>query len=144
MSSLPAITEESLVQRVYENVRRGDGRFPRIFVIDDILEAVLLAAIGALVSWLVKRCLNNYFHVVNAHARMLRLTRWSCKVASRTPEAIHLHMDADGIFRAHGERIAAATFATRTQLEDEGRIPELLALAPPRSNIMESEFPEDA
>jgi hypothetical protein len=133
------MTEQELVERSWSSFLEGDEYY-EVLVIDDILAAVLLAAISALVGWLVKRCLNANFDA----EKLDRLVRWSCKVASRTPAAEQLGLDADAIYAAHGNRLATAIVKTRKGLKrrDLGALER--EFPQPVGFANSPEFPEDA
>lgn len=132
------MNEQELVQRTYQNFL-GDPDRPQIIGIDDIIEAIILAAIGTAVSWLVKRCLNANFDAEKLH----KIVRWSLKRAARTPQAMGRGLTADVLYQRYGDRLAAAIVTTRNGLKRQ----EMVALqqAYPQNHAVNTpEFPSDA
>lgn len=134
------MTEPELTARTMRNFVQGDGDTYEVFILDDLLATVILAAIGALIGWLVKRCLNANFD----SEKLDRLVRWSCKVAARTDAAHQLALDADAIYSRHGNRLATAIVMTRKGLKRR-ELKQLESLHPQSVAFANTpEFPEDA
>jgi hypothetical protein len=100
--------EQALTEQAFQAFLEGDSDFPQIFVLDDILAALALAALGAAVGWLVNRCLNHEFN----EDKLRRLVRWSCKQAAQIPQAKVAHLTAEQIDAEYGDRYHRALKTT--------------------------------
>jgi hypothetical protein len=134
------MTEQELVTRTMQNFVGGDDEFYEVFILDDLLATVILAGIGAIVGWLVKRCLNANFDA----EKLDRLVRWGCKVAARTKEAKQIGLDPEGIYEQHGERLAFAITKTRKGLKRRDLRALERANPQPIGFANTPEFPEEA
>lgn len=90
----------------------GDPQYPQIFVIDDLLEIVIVAAIGEVVAWMVERCLNHEF----SESKLRRLVRWGCKKGAATPEAAQLALTVESMDTLYGDRMAFAITKTHDRV----------------------------
>jgi len=102
-----ALTQESMGYFI-----EGNPQYPQIFIIDDLLEVVLVAAIGEVVAWMVERCLNHEF----SESKLRRLVRWGCKKGVEKPEAGQLGLSVESLDAQYGDRMAFAITKTHDRV----------------------------
>jgi len=107
------MTQDQLVAQTADNFKAGNSKYPQLFVIDDFLYIVVVAAISGAISWMVQRCLNHEFSA----EKVRRLVRWSCRGAVQEHPGVITAEELDSL---HGDRMSEAIKTTYDQLGPDG------------------------